>query len=92
MPVSKRRKKDNYVPAVAETEVSREPVNLDSPRWLAPAMVFFMVTGVLWVVAFYIISQFGVNIPVMSDLGNLANVGIGFGLMSIGFILATRWK
>lgn len=92
MPESKRRKKDTYVPVVAENAVSREPVNLDSPRWLAPAMVFFMVTGVLWVVAFYIVSQFGVNVPVMSDLSSLANVGIGFGLMSVGFILATRWK
>lgn len=89
MPISKRRKKDNLVPAETETKVSREPVNLDSPRWLAPAMVTFLVLGLLWVVVFYVA---GNEISFMRDLGNLANVGIGFGLMSIGFALSTRWK
>jgi hypothetical protein len=89
MPISKRRKKDGIVPSEAEVSVSREPVNFDSPRWLAPAMVGFMVVGLLWVVTFYIA---GNQIPVMQDLSNLENVGIGFGLMSIGFALSTRWK
>jgi hypothetical protein len=85
MPESRRRKKDEYVPA----KVSQTPVKLESPRWIVPAMVFFLVIGLLWVVAFYIA---GSSIPVMKDLGNLINVGIGFGLMAIGFFFSTKWR
>jgi hypothetical protein len=52
-------------------------------------MIGFMVVGLLWVVTFYVA---GPQIPLMQDLSNLENVGIGFGLMSIGFALSTRWK
>jgi Cell division protein CrgA len=89
MPISKRRKKDDSVSTETEFSVSREPVNFDSPRWLAPTMIGFMVVGLLWVVTFYVA---GPQIPLMQDLSNLENVGIGFGLMSIGFALSTRWK
>lgn len=89
MPVSKRRKKDNYAPIAGSEGVSREPVNFDSPRWLAPTMVTFMIVGLLWVVVFYIA---GNDIPFMANLGNLGNVGIGFGLMSVGFIMSTKWR
>ena len=60
--------------------------------WIPGSIVFLlplMVIGLLYVVVFYIA---GNSIPVMKDLTNLENVGIGFGLMSIGFYLATRWK
>ena len=90
MPESRSRKKPAYKPiADIKREVSREPVRLESPRWLAPTMVTLMIVGLLYVVVFYIA---GNSIPVMKDLTNLENVGIGFGLMSIGFYLATRWK
>ncbi|MEY3408187.1 MAG: hypothetical protein RL038_1248, partial [Actinomycetota bacterium] len=56
---------------------------------LAPTMVTFLVLGLLWVVVFYVA---GNEISFMRNLGNLPNVGIGFGLMSIGFALSTRWK
>lgn len=86
MPVSKRRDKHEYTPV---TQVSREPVNLDSPAWLAPTMVTLMILGLLYIVVFYIA---GNDIAFMRNLGNLGNVGIGFGLMSVGFFLATRWR
>jgi hypothetical protein len=86
MPVSKRRDKHEYTPV---SSVSREPVKLDSPRWLAPTMVTLMVLGLLYIVVFYIA---GTEIAFMRSLGNLGNVGIGFGLMSVGFFLATRWR
>jgi hypothetical protein len=60
---------------------------LGSPRWLVPAMVTFMVVGLLWVVVYYVTQT---EYPIES-LGNW-NMAIGFGLISIGFALATRWK
>ncbi|MEY3407500.1 MAG: hypothetical protein RL038_561, partial [Actinomycetota bacterium] len=72
MPISKRRKKDNSAPVETTTQVSREPINLDSPRWLAPTMVTFLVLGLLWVVVFYVA---GNEISFMRNLGNLPNVG-----------------
>lgn len=90
MPESRSRKKAIYKPiSEIKREVSREPVRLESPRWLAPTMVTLMILGLLYVVVFYIAGQY---VPVMKDLSNLANVGIGFGLMGIGFYLATKWK
>ena len=52
-------------------------------------MVAFFLLGLLWIVVFYIA---GNDVPLMKDLNNLANVGIGFGFLAVGFVLATRWK
>ncbi|MEN9711420.1 MAG: hypothetical protein RL441_1412, partial [Actinomycetota bacterium] len=46
MPDSSSRKKKSYQPI---HEVSRKPVKLDSPRWLAPTMVTLMVVGLLYI-------------------------------------------
>ena len=86
MPESKRRKQESYTPM---REVSRKPVKLDSPRWLAPTMVTLMIVGLLYIVVFYVA---GNQIPFMVTLGNLGNVLIGFSLMAIGFIMATKWR
>jgi hypothetical protein len=65
------------------------PVRIDSPRWLAPTMVAFFLVGLIYIVAFYIA---GNEIPLMRDLGNLANIGVGFLFLGVGFTLATRWR
>ena len=62
-------------------------VKLGSPRWLAPLMVTMMVLGLLWVVVYYVTQT---EYPVES-IGNW-NMAVGFGLIAIGFALATRWK
>ncbi len=62
-------------------------VKLGSPRWLVPAMVTFMVVGLLWVVTYYVTQT---EYPIES-LGNY-NMLIGFGLIAIGFGMSTRWK
>ncbi len=87
MPESKRRKQDNsYTPI---REVSRKPIKLDSPRWLAPAMVALLILGLLYIVVFYVA---GNQIPFMVTIGNLGNVLIGFTMMAVGFFLATKWR
>jgi len=62
-------------------------VKLGSPRWLAPLMVTMMVLGLLWVVVYYVTQT---EYPIES-IGNW-NMAVGFGLIAIGFALATRWK
>ena len=88
MPKSKSRKSKEpaYTPPTAKTP---ETFKVGNPVWLAPAMVTMFILGLLWIVVFYLI---GSQVPLMSDLGNLTNVLIGFALIGIGFALATRWK
>jgi len=88
MPKSKSRKSKEpaYTPPPAKAP---ESFQVGNPVWLAPAMVTMFILGLLWIVVFYLI---GSQVPLMSDLGNLTNVLIGFALIGIGFALATRWK
>ncbi len=88
MPESKRRKKDNgYTPPPTMGE--RKIAKLGSPRWLAPLMVACFVIGLIYIVVFYIA---GAQIPIMRDLSNLVNIGIGFGFIIVGFFLSTKWQ
>ena len=88
MPKSKSRKSKEpaYTPPPAKAP---ESFKVGNPFWLAPAMVTMFILGLLWIVVFYLI---GSQVPLMSDLGNLTNVLIGFALIGVGFALATRWK
>ena len=88
MPVSKKRKKDDGFQApqaMGENKIAR----LGSSRWLAPVMVACFVIGLLYIVVFYIA---GPEVPVMKDLANIVNVGIGFGFIIVGFFLSTKWQ
>lgn len=58
-----------------------------SPAWWAPTMVTLMIIGLLWVVTFYLTSQ-AYPIP---DAG-MWNLGVGFGLIILGFLMTSRWK
>ena len=51
MPISKKRKK-TALGQVHDKQLAQEPVNFDSPRWLAPLMVAFFVIGLLYVITF----------------------------------------
>lgn len=88
MPKSKSRKSKEpaYTPPPAKAP---ESFKVGNPVWLVPAMVTMFILGLLWIVVFYLV---GSQVPLMSDLGNLTNVLIGFAIIGIGFALATRWK
>ena len=88
MPESKGRKKDVYTPPPTG-KGERKIARLGSPSWLAPTMVACFVIGLTYIVIFYIA---GNQIPIMKDLGNLVNVGIGFAFIAVGFGLSTRWR
>jgi hypothetical protein len=88
MPISKKRKK-TQLSQVQDKQVSQEPVNFDSPRWVAPLMVAFFIIGLLYVITFYLA---GSSVPGMSSLSAAANIGIGFSFIIIGFFLSTKWR
>jgi hypothetical protein len=51
-------------------------------------MVTLLVLGLAWIVVYYIARD---SVPLMSDLRGW-NLVIGMGLITAGFITATRWK
>ena len=86
MPKSRlrKKKKDNQAPKmVGETN----PLEMESPRWLAPTMIANFLIGLLWIVTFYV-SQTQYPIP---NIGAW-NMLVGFAFIGVGFSLATRWR
>ena len=83
MPRSRIRRRSVFTPPPEKTRAA----SLSSPRWLVPTMVAAMVLGLLWVVVYYVTQT---EYPIES-IGNW-NMAIGFGLIAIGFGLATRWR
>ena len=85
MPESKKRKKSPYTappPAGGVKKLGPSPV------WLAPLMLALFLTGIVWLVVFYIA---GASMPLVGGLGN-SNLLIGFAFIIAGFALSTRWR
>ena len=89
MPISKRRKKKTSQHAPNGGFSAATPVQIGPKAWVAPAMIASLLIGLVWIVIFYLA---GNQIGFMRSLGNLGNVGVGFGFIGIGFILSTRWR
>lgn len=83
MPKSRLRRQSVFTPPAGRNKA----VRVGSPPWLVPVMVAFFVIGLLWVVVYYVTQA---EYPI-GAIG-LWNMGIGFGLIIAGFVLATRWK
>ncbi len=84
MPRSRIRRKADFTPPPR-----RESGGLGvAGRWVAPTMVTLLVLGLVWIVVYYIA---GNDIPLVQDLGGW-NLVIGMGMITGGFIAATRWK
>jgi hypothetical protein len=86
MPKSRirKKKKDNRPQPILDEE---NPLEVESPAWLAPVMVGTFLLGLVWIVTFYI-SQTLYPIP---NIGAW-NMVIGFAFIGVGFSLATRWR
>lgn len=84
MPESKSRGKAD---SSASASDKRKPVKIGSPRWVAPVMITLFVLGLLWVCAWYIAP----DAPILADLGFWNMVG-GFVLISLGFLVSTKWR
>jgi hypothetical protein len=57
-----------------------------SPPWVGPAIVVFLLVGLIYILLFYmqLLPSF------IDDLGNI-NLAIGFVPLIVGLLLATRW-
>ena len=86
MPKSRIRKKKKENRPQLDIEVEN-PLDTESPSWLAPVMLGSFLIGLAWIVTFYI-SQTLYPIP---DIGAW-NMVIGFAFIGVGFSLATRWR
>ncbi|MGA1159021.1 MAG: cell division protein CrgA [Candidatus Nanopelagicaceae bacterium] len=86
MPKSRIRKKkrDNRPQQELVVESS---LPIESPRWLAPAMITSFLIGLIWIVTFYI-SETRYPVPGIGAW----NMVVGFAFIGIGFSLATRWR
>ena len=82
MPESRARKKADYTPPP-----TRSAGPQTSPGWYAPVMVALLVLGLLYVVVFYVTDG---KFPIQA-LGPW-NVVVGFAVMMVGFVMATRWR
>lgn len=89
MPVSKKRKNEKRQTESGGEYTPKEPMKLDSPAWIAPAMVTCFLLGLGYVVIYYLAGQ---DIPLMRDISPLINVSIGFAFVGVGFFLATKWR
>lgn len=85
MPKSRVRKKkeDIYTPPPTAAKARRK----QSPRWLGPLIVTLWLLGATYLVVGYLTNY---ELPLMQELGN-GNILVGFGLVAVGFGLATQW-
>jgi hypothetical protein len=84
VPRSRIRRKVDFTPPA-----TRDGSSAGIPRrWVAPLMVTLLVLGLAWIVVYYLTEG---NLPGMSALGGW-NLVIGMGLITAGFITATKWR
>jgi hypothetical protein len=57
-----------------------------NPAWFAPIMLAFYLIGVAWILVYYV-SQAVYPLPI-----NQGNILVGFGFITVGFLMTTRWK
>lgn len=82
MPESKRRR-TNRGPQTQPSVHAQKP----NAVWFKPVMLGLMLTGLVWIIVFYITSG-AWPVP---NIGNW-NIMIGFGIAIAGFLMTTRWR
>jgi hypothetical protein len=78
--VSKKRETAVYKPPRKARKERKNPV------WFVPTMTAFYFIGLVWILVYYI-SQAEYPLPI----GN-GNLLTGFGFITVGFLMTTRWK
>lgn len=85
MPKSRsRKKKQNVAPNAFPTSKEHEAPN---PDWWVPVMVVLFLVGLVYIVITYLS---GSKYPI-PGIGNW-NLGAGFALIMVGFLMTMRWR
>jgi hypothetical protein len=84
VPESKGRKKATYTPPPRASQG-----NQPSGRLYVYIMCIAFVVGLAWIVTFYVS---GSKYPIPLDSHEYVNLVIGFAIVLVGFVMATRWR
>jgi hypothetical protein len=84
VPESKSRKKADFTPPPRSSK--KKPPSGPVFIW---CMVAAYVIGLAWIVTFYVS---GSTYPLHVSHGQGWNLGIGFGIICVGFFMSTRWR
>ncbi|HRO30390.1 cell division protein CrgA [Citricoccus sp.] len=95
MPESKSRTHGKTVKRQAKAEqaerrAARRVAELEPgplPTWYKVIMFGLMIIGLLWIVVYYLT----MGLAPIPQAGGW-NIGIGFGIAVVGFIMTTRWR
>jgi hypothetical protein len=74
----------------AERRAARRAAELEPgplPTWYKVIMFGLMIIGLLWIVVYYLT----MGLAPIPQAGGW-NIGIGFGIAVIGFVMTTRWR
>jgi hypothetical protein len=82
MPESRVRRQTPFTPPPAKAAPPKP-----NPRWYVPLMVGLLLVGLAYLVVTYL-SNFDYPIGAIGYW----NLGIGFGILMLGFGMTTRWR
>jgi hypothetical protein len=95
VPKSAVRKKKVYTaPAELRPQATGAASKKPSPTWVPATAVSLLVFAIVWLVVYYLTSQFfdlGSSFLFLANLGYW-NLGIGFGAMIASLVLLTKWR
>lgn len=94
MPKSTVRKKKIYTPPAELRPQTTAAARKPSPTWIPATAVGLVVFAIIYLVVYYLTSQFFDLGASFSFLANLSywNLGIGFGAMIAALLLFTKWR
>lgn len=85
MPTSRSRKKKSTAAPTPTTRPKSD--DAPNPQWWVPVMVTLFIVGLVYIVVTYLS---GSQYPI-PGLGNW-NLGVGFAIIMVGFIMTMRWR
>ena len=83
--VKRQAKAEQAERRAARRAAEQEPGPL--PTWYKVIMFGLMIVGLLWIVVYYLT----MGLAPIPQAGGW-NIGIGFGIAVVGFIMTTRWR
>lgn len=83
--VTRQAKAEQAERRAARRAADQEPGPL--PTWYKVIMFGLMIIGLLWIIVYYLT----MGVAPIPQAGGW-NIGIGFGIALVGFLMTTRWR